>query len=73
MPAESISSPPIPEEVFERYPGKWVAIREGRTVIATADTHDELVADERLEETDTLYYVPKEYTLFYGARSRLAS
>lgn len=65
--AATISKPPVPQEAFERFPGRWVALREGQ-IIADAETEDELQRDERVESTDALFRVPETSTHFYPTR-----
>lgn len=61
------SKPPVPQEAFERFPGRWIALRAGE-IVADADTREELQHDERVESTDALYRVPEPSTHFYQAR-----
>lgn len=42
----------------EQYAGKWIAIR-GDEVVASADSLEELWANERVSRDDTLYAVPE--------------
>jgi hypothetical protein len=42
----------------ERYAGKWIAIR-GDQVVASADSLEELGANEQVSRDDTLYVVPE--------------
>jgi hypothetical protein len=58
-----ISPPPVPAEAFERFPGRWVAIRDG-DIVADAGTPEELEADERVDTTDTLFRVPESGSKF---------
>lgn len=58
-----ISPPPVPAEAFERFPGRWVALRDGDTV-ADARTIEELEANERVATTDTLFRVPEPGSKF---------
>lgn len=59
-----LSQTPLPVEAVEHYAGKWIAVRDGE-VVAAADEFEELVADERVRDTDTLYRVPEPDTYFY--------
>lgn len=52
-PTTEISKPPVPQEAFERFAGRWVALRNGE-IIADAQTREELQQDERVETTDAL-------------------
>jgi hypothetical protein len=66
--AVEISPPPVPAEAFERFPGRWVAVRDG-DVVADARTLEELVASELVETTDTLFRVPEANSKFLQART----
>lgn len=59
-----VAEPPIPREAFERYAGKWVAVR-ATEVVAAANTLDELKAKREVADTDTLAHVPDPSTHFY--------
>jgi hypothetical protein len=65
--AVTVSKPPVPQEAFERFPGRWVALRGGE-VIADAKTREKLQQDEHVESSDTLFRVPDASTHFYPAR-----
>lgn len=65
--ASTISKPPVPQEAFERFPGRWVALRNGK-IIADAETEEKLMQDERVESTDALFRVPETSTHFYSTR-----
>jgi hypothetical protein len=67
MAIAEVSKPPVPQEAFERFPGRWVALRDGE-IVADAETLDELQRDERVESTDALFRVPEASTHFYRAR-----
>jgi Family of unknown function (DUF5678) len=58
-----ISPPPVPAEAFERFPGHWVALRDG-DIVANARTLEELEADERVAIIDTLFRVPEPGSKF---------
>jgi hypothetical protein len=58
-----ISPPPVPAEAFARFPGRWVAIRDGN-VVADARLLDELEADVSVEYTDTIFRVPEPGSKF---------
>jgi hypothetical protein len=58
-----ISPPPVPAEAFERFPGCWVAIRDG-DIVADAHLLEDLEADTRVEITDTLFRVPEPGSKF---------
>lgn len=62
--AEQTTQPPVSSEALEEHRGKWVAVRGGG-VIASADTAEQLAADERVEPMDALYHVPESPGLFY--------
>jgi hypothetical protein len=53
----------VPAGVRERYPGKWITLREGE-VVASADDLEALLAIERVG-ADVLYYVPPQGSHFY--------
>jgi hypothetical protein len=55
---------PVSEDVKEQNRGKWIAIR-GDEVIASAESLDELIADERVKALDAVYRVPTTSTYFY--------
>lgn len=63
-PVAEISQPPIPPEAFDRFPGKWVAIREGQ-VVADADTLEALEGDDRVKPSDTRFRVPERDAKFF--------
>jgi len=65
--AVEISPPPVPVGVFERFPGRWVALRDG-DVVANARTLEELEADERATAADTLFRVPEPGSKFLQAQ-----
>jgi hypothetical protein len=56
------SAPALPEGV-EQYAGKWIAIR-GDEVVASADSLEELYANEQVSRTDALWVVPEPGTHF---------
>jgi hypothetical protein len=59
-----IAASPVPQEAFERFPGKWIAVR-GDTIIASAVSIEELERDSAVQSTDTLVLVPDSATHFY--------
>jgi hypothetical protein len=59
-----LAQAPLPERALEEYADKWIAVRDG-TVIAAADTYDELLADRAVTEDDATYRVPPASALFY--------
>jgi hypothetical protein len=61
--AEQTAKAPISEEALEAHRGKWVALRGGE-VIASADSFEELTADE-VEPSDAIYHVPESPGAFY--------
>ena len=67
MATAAVSRPPVPQEAFEQFGGRWIALRDGE-IIADADTPDELRADSRVESTDALFRVPEASTHFYPVR-----
>lgn len=66
-PIATLSKPPVPQEAFDDYAGKWIALREGE-IVADADTEGELRQDDRVMPTDALFRVPEAATHFYRAR-----
>ncbi len=54
----------LPSGVADDYAGRWIAVRAGE-VIADADTLDELAADARVRDDDTLYHVPPPNSAFF--------
>lgn len=62
-----VSKSPVPQEAFERFPGRWIALRDGG-IVADAATDNELRQDERVESTDALFRVPDASTHFYPTR-----
>jgi hypothetical protein len=67
VPVAEIAKPPIPKEAFERFPGRWIALRQGE-IVADAATEDELRQDDRVESTDTIFLVPEPSRHFYPLR-----
>jgi hypothetical protein len=61
--AVDISPLPVPVEAFDRFPGRWVAIRDG-DVVADARTLEELEADARTGSSDTVFRVPEPGSKF---------
>jgi Family of unknown function (DUF5678) len=57
------SEPALPKDA-ERYAGKWVAIR-GNDVVASADSLEELYANEQVSCNDALWVVPEAGTHFF--------
>jgi hypothetical protein len=57
------SLPALPEGV-EKYAGKWIAIR-GDEVVASADSLEELRANEQVSRKDALWVVPEPGTHFF--------
>jgi hypothetical protein len=54
--------PAVPEGV-EQYAGKWIAIR-GDEVVASADSLEELRANELVSRNDAVWVVPEPGTHF---------
>jgi hypothetical protein len=63
-PVAEISEPPVPSDVFDRFPGRWVAVRQGEAV-ADAPSLEELEANGRVNESDTCFRVPEEGAKFF--------
>lgn len=62
-PAAEISPPPVPAEAFERFPGRWIAVRDGEIIVG-ARTIQELEASQLIEPSDTFFKVPEPHTKF---------
>ncbi len=62
-----VSKPPVPQEAFDRFAGRWIALRDGE-IVADASSELELRADARVESSDALFRVPEASTHFYPAR-----
>ena len=62
-PVVEISPPPVPAEAFERFPGRWVAVRDGK-VVADARTIEDLEANQLVESLDTFFRVPEPNSKF---------
>lgn len=60
----TLAQAPIPEGALEQFAGRWIAVRNG-SVIAAADSYDELLADRRVKDDDATYHVPPASSLFY--------
>jgi hypothetical protein len=58
-----ISPPPVPADAFERFPGLWVAIRDGNIVAHARDLED-LERNDDVAITDTLFQVPQPGSKF---------
>ena len=67
MAVAEVSKSPVPQEAFERFPGRWIALRDGEIVVDAA-TEAELRKDRRVESSDALFEVPEAATHFYSAR-----
>jgi hypothetical protein len=50
---------PLSRELMEEYSGKWIAVRDGTTVIASADEFEDLTSDDEVSPNDTVYRVPE--------------
>jgi hypothetical protein len=66
-PIAVVARAPVPAEAFERFPGRWIALRDGE-VVADAATPEELRQDERVDADDTLFLVPDPSTHFFSVR-----
>jgi Family of unknown function (DUF5678) len=53
-----ISPPPLPAEAFERFPGRWIAVRDGE-IVADARTIEELESNPLVVPVDTFFRVPE--------------
>jgi hypothetical protein len=65
--AATVSKPPVPQEAFERFPGRWIALRDGK-IVADAATEERLRRDKRVKSKDALFRVPETSTHFYPTR-----
>jgi len=63
-PVVDISQPPVPAEVFDRFPGRWVAVDDGE-IVADAPTLEDLEADERVGPAHTRFRVPEKDAKFF--------
>ena len=57
------SLPAFPKNA-ERHAGKWVAIR-GDEIVASADSLEELYANDQVSHNDALWVVPEPGTHFF--------
>jgi hypothetical protein len=62
-PVVEVSPPPVPAEAFERFPGRWIAVRD-EEIVADAHTIEDLEADERVDALDTFFRVPEPNSKF---------
>lgn len=62
-PIVEVSLPPVPAEAFERYPGRWIAVRDGR-VVADGLTIEQLEANPHVESGDAFFRIPKTNSKF---------
>ncbi len=56
--SSTAEQPPVLPEGVDQYAGKWIAIR-GDEVVASADSVEELFANDQVSRDDTLYAVPE--------------
>ena len=56
--SSTTEQPPVLPDGVEHYAGRWIAIR-GDEVVASADSLEELCANEHVSHDDTLYVVPE--------------
>ena len=63
MSSTTEQGPVLPEGV-EQYAGKWIAIR-GDEVVASADSLEELYANDQVSRDDALWVVPEPGTHFF--------
>ena len=54
---------PVRPKDVEQYAGKWIAIR-GDEVVASADSLEELRANEQVSRDDAVWVVPEPGTYF---------
>ncbi len=62
-PVVDVSPPPVPAEAFERFSGRWVAVRDGE-IVADASTIEELETRQPVEAADTFFRVPEPNSKF---------
>jgi hypothetical protein len=62
-PVVEISPPPVPAEAFERFPGRWIAVRDGK-IIADGRTVEDLQANSLIAAGDTFFRVPERNSKF---------
>ncbi len=67
MAIAEVSKSPVPQEAFDRFPGRWIALRDGN-IVADAETEDGLRQDDLVKSTDAFFRVPEASTHFYPAR-----
>ena len=60
----TIAQAPLSPEALKDYSGKWVAVRNG-AVIAAALSFEDLKAHADVQDTDAIYHVPSDTSLFY--------
>ena len=58
------NQPAVPTDAFGEYAGKWVAIRGG-SVIAAADSLEELRANPKVTRGDAVYVIPEQSSSFF--------
>ena len=57
MRSVEIARSPLPDDVEQSHPGKWIAVRDGK-VVAEADDLEALVSSPSFEPDDAVYHVP---------------
>jgi Family of unknown function (DUF5678) len=58
-----VSLPAVPAEAFERFPGRWIAVRDG-AIMADGETLEDLKATYDVADGDTLFRVPERNSQF---------
>jgi hypothetical protein len=53
----------VPAEAFERFPGRWIAVRDAE-IVANARTIEDLQANELIGPSDTFFRVPEPNSKF---------
>ena len=62
-PVVEVSPPPVPVEAFERFPGRWIAIRDGQ-IVADGRSVEDLEASSLVAAGDTFFRVPEPNSRF---------
>ncbi len=62
-PVAEVSPPPVPAEAFERFPGRWIAVRDSE-IVADARTIEQLEASPHVGASDTFFRVPEPNSKF---------
>ena len=63
-PLAELSQLPVPSDAFDRFPGRWVAVRN-EMVVADAETLGELDANPNVMASDVRFRVPEPDAHFF--------